>query len=1204
MSKQFRQNGQWIAIWFVILVACVGAPDIAAGSFVCDYESRVQIGTIAADQSPYLNEASGLVQSRREPDVFWSHQDNSNDERIFAIHRDGHYLGIWDLAVGNARDPEDIAMGPGPLPGVDYVYYGDIGYNDGIWGCTTHYSNTGNCAGCASGADCHERDPIVWRAVEPTVDPNQSFVSVGSYPADTITLKFPDAQMLGQKQDVETLLVDPLTRDIYLVTKRSSPNMVFRAPYPQSTTAPITMEWVADMPFGGGSSSTGGEISTDGRMIIIRRYSDGWIWQRPDGMSVADALNGSYCYRSGLGETQGEAVAFDISGSGTFYTTSEGGGSVPIYLYKMVNDGCAVDADCADGLFCNGNEVCGAGGDCETGIPPTCPGQFCSEPLDQCVDCLINADCSADEICEVGTGQCQPTPTADPLPIDSGDVWRHISGMAELPANWTAIGFDDSLWSAGPGGFGYGADCVAGRQTTLADMQGNYVSVYLRMPFSVDDPAAVSSLTLTIDYDDSFAAYLNGQEVARSNVIGNPPISTQLATTNHECSGGSPAPNPAEDFSVSTTLLVTGLNVLAIQGHNLTLGSSDFTLIPSLSATTVGSCVVDDDCDDGVFCNGAETCSVGSCEAGSAVTCDDGVACTVDSCNESTDSCDFTTDDMACSDGLFCNGAETCNSTLGCQAAATPACQGLQCDEIADVCFGCGTDSECDDGLFCNGAERCAAGICQSGVPVLCDDGVSCTTDSCNESTDSCDFTADGTVCDDGLFCNGVETCNASTGCQSAPSEACVGSLCDEATDQCVECLDAGDCDDGLYCNGSETCSAGSCEAGSAVICDDGVACTTDSCNEATDSCDFTADDTVCDDGLFCNGAETCNVSLVCKSAPTESCVGSLCDEATDQCVECLGDGDCDDGLYCNGSETCSAGSCEAGSAVICDDGVACTTDSCNEATDSCDFTADDTACDDGLFCNGAETCNSSLGCQTAATPVCPDLQCDETADICFGCGDDSECDDGLFCNGVETCAAGVCQSAPTESCVGSLCDEAADQGVECLADGDCDDGLFCNGAETCSAGSCQAATADPCAGSGCDESLDQCLECSTDADCDDADSCTADSCVAGSCVNAPIDSDGDQVPDCTDNCPRTYNPDQEDFDGDSVGDTCEYGARLADMNRSGRVDGFDLARLARSFSFSCGDPLYDARADLDRNCLVDGEDLAILAMYFGNDVL
>eukprot|EP00573_Skeletonema_grethae_P005131 CAMPEP_0201696978 /NCGR_PEP_ID=MMETSP0578-20130828/8914_1 /ASSEMBLY_ACC=CAM_ASM_000663 /TAXON_ID=267565 /ORGANISM="Skeletonema grethea, Strain CCMP 1804" /LENGTH=628 /DNA_ID=CAMNT_0048183025 /DNA_START=80 /DNA_END=1963 /DNA_ORIENTATION=+ len=52
------------------------------------------------------------------------------------------------------------------------------------------------------------------------------------------------------------------------------------------------------------------------------------------------------------------------------------------------------------------------------------------------------------------------------------------------------------------------------------------------------------------------------------------------------------------------------------------------------------ACTTDSDCDDGVFCNGVEVCDAGTCKRGPAVTCDDGLACTIDTCNEATDTCD------------------------------------------------------------------------------------------------------------------------------------------------------------------------------------------------------------------------------------------------------------------------------------------------------------------------------------------------------------------------------------------------------------------------------------------------------------------------------------------------------------------------------------------------------------------------------------
>lgn len=104
--------------------------------------------------------------------------------------------------------------------------------------------------------------------------------------------------------------------------------------------------------------------------------------------------------------------------------------------------------------------------------------------------------------------------------------------------------------------------------------------------------------------------------------------------------------------------------------------------------------------------------------------------------------------------------------------------------DLAAPPAGCTSHTECDDGLFCNGAEQCVSNSCQAGSAPNCSDSVACTTDSCNESTDSCDHAPNNAACDDGLFCNGSETCNATLGCQGG-SDPCGGQPCNEGTDSC-----------------------------------------------------------------------------------------------------------------------------------------------------------------------------------------------------------------------------------------------------------------------------------------------------------------------------------------------------------------------------------------------------------------------------------
>lgn len=163
--------------------------------------------------------------------------------------------------------------------------------------------------------------------------------------------------------------------------------------------------------------------------------------------------------------------------------------------------------------------------------------------------------------------------------IHPGATWRYFRGREEPPLNWTITRFNDSEWEEGPSGIGYGDGDDA---TVLSDMRTNYLSVYMRHEFKVD-VETISQLALSIDYDDSFVAYLNGVEVARSNVSGSPPAFNRSADGNHGASvdDGALAIDTV-DLTRFIDLLDPVNNVLAIQGHNVSLTSSDFTLIPSL----------------------------------------------------------------------------------------------------------------------------------------------------------------------------------------------------------------------------------------------------------------------------------------------------------------------------------------------------------------------------------------------------------------------------------------------------------------------------------------------------------------------------------------------------------------------------------------------------------------------------------------------
>jgi len=323
--------------------------------------------------------------------------------------------------------------------------------------------------------------------------------------------------------------------------------------------------------------------------------------------------------------------------------------------------------------------------------------------------------------------------------------------------------------------------------------------------------------------------------------------------------------------------------------------------------------------------------------------CADSVACTVDTCDVDTGICNSAANHSACLDSSYCNGAEFCHATLGCRLGAAVNCNdGLSCtidscNESLDSCVHSPIDDWCDNGTFCDGVEWCDVDLgCQSGAPETCDDGEDCTVDTCDPDIDDCVFTSSGDACDDGLFCNGQETCDPDSGC-AAGGDPCPNEFCDEAGDRCVECVDDFDCDDGVFCNGAERCdlAAGTCDRGPAVVCDDQNDCTTDHCDAQTDGCTHAPDDGACDDGEFCNGTERCDAELGCMSGDAP-CSDGFCDEELDRCVDCLSDEDCDDGVFCNGAERCNAltGTCHAGTTPCA------SPEQCNEDAQVCESNA------------------------------------------------------------------------------------------------------------------------------------------------------------------------------------------------------------------------------------------------------------------------
>jgi hypothetical protein len=180
--------------------------------------------------------------------------------------------------------------------------------------------------------------------------------------------------------------------------------------------------------------------------------------------------------------------------------------------------------------------------------------------------------------------------------IPLGAPWRFLKGTSAPPAGWKDRNYDDSGWLQGEGAFGYDTNNRYQLATPLTDMNSTYTSVYFRANFNLT--SIPQSLVLGALVDDGFIAYLNGVEIARSN-LDDPANYNSLAESgvnpswNAVLDPASPSnynPNPVltpYDLTPFVSLLVTGRNTLSFQVHNYKKTNADFLFVADLAAANV-----------------------------------------------------------------------------------------------------------------------------------------------------------------------------------------------------------------------------------------------------------------------------------------------------------------------------------------------------------------------------------------------------------------------------------------------------------------------------------------------------------------------------------------------------------------------------------------------------------------------------------------
>lgn len=288
-----------------VLAGCYPSSYMAA----CTNRLRAANGGTVTD--PALNEISGIETGVANPGILWVHNDSGHPNVIYALDQTGAVRGTYTLTGATSEDWEDIAVAAGPTPGSGTIYVGDIGDNTKAHG-----------------------EVRVYRVAEPVVPLTGPPVTVTLPAVDVLHLKYPDGP-----HDAETLMYDPGTRDLAIVTKVLSggPQTLFTVPADTAagTTTVLTRVQDITLPAGVGNAVTSGDISADGSSVVLRTYGSVRYYPRLDGWTLAKAFTARACTRTVVGELQGEAVTFDDTPTGRGVATISEGPGQTIHLDRV-----------------------------------------------------------------------------------------------------------------------------------------------------------------------------------------------------------------------------------------------------------------------------------------------------------------------------------------------------------------------------------------------------------------------------------------------------------------------------------------------------------------------------------------------------------------------------------------------------------------------------------------------------------------------------------------------------------------------------------------------------------------------------------------------------------------------------------------------------------------------------------------------------